>query len=211
MDAIQMRAMDYRVAPKLADREPYDVLVGKTMSVAGAVGTIVSNLGSRKLSRLTIIAHGYGSLVEGNLAPAEGVSVQLPGPPNFTQPPANFSKIYGGYGLEFGNDNLTLATVAPFGSLRGAFTQGGIIVVFGCAAADTGPYLSERLTGDGPALMKALARFAGAPVRAADSLQNVPTNFLLGTADRGPWTGRTFLFMPDGRQINESTQAISVY
>jgi hypothetical protein len=211
MAAIQMRAMDHRVAEKLFDRQPWDVLVGGSMSVAGAVGAILSNLGSRKLSRLTLICHGYGALVEGNVAPGYSASVMPPGPPNFTPPAANYSKIYGGYGLEFGNDDLTLGTVAPFGRLKGAFTDGGLIVVFGCAAAERGPFLGEKLSGDGPALMKAMARLAGAPVRAADSLQVVSTNFYLGTADRGAWSGRTLLFQPDGRQVDESTLGMSVY
>jgi len=135
----------------------------------------------------------------------------LPGPANASRPAANVSRIYGGYGLEFGRDNVDLATVASFGRLRGRFTDGGMIVVFGCAAAERGPYLGEQLSGDGPALMRALARFAGAPVRASDSLQDVPMNWYLGTADRGAWRGRTFVFLPDGRQVDESLLAISVY
>ena len=211
MEAIQMRAMDYRVASKINDRGPYDVLVTESMSVAGAVSAIVSKIGSHKVSRLTLISHGYNEIVEGNEVPAYSVSVVLPGPPDVSQPPANFSKVYGGYGLEFGNDDLSMETAPAFGRLDGAFTDGGLIVVFGCAAAGSGPYLNQRLTGDGPALMKALARFAGVPVRASDSLQDVKFNFYLGTADRGPWNGRTFLFMPDGRQIDESKLPMSVY
>src|SRR5262249_58492701 len=126
-------------------------------------------------------------------------------------PPATASRIYGGYGLEFGNDRLTLATVAAFGRLRGAFTEGGILVVFGCAAAERGPYLGERLSGDGPGLLAALAKLAGAPVRAADTLQDVVYNFYLKSADRGAWRGRTFLFHPHGPRIDRSTLKMSVY
>jgi len=216
MTAIHIRALDADVAPKLANREPWDVIVTEKMTAADAVSAILANLGPNKLSRLTLIVHGVGVLMEGNRAAGHDMSVPLPNQLNVSRAPRNFSKIYGGYGLLVGKDILSLETCAPFQRLNGKFTDGALLVIFGCAAADTGPNLGTtfkgaRLSGDGPGLMQTLARLSGAPVRAADSLQQVPVNWMLGTADRGPWTGRTFLFMPDGRQIDESTLPMSVY
>lgn len=211
MAAIQVRAMDFRVAPKLAGRQPQDVIVGETMSVADAVGEILTKSAGQPLSRLTLITHGYGVLMEANESPTRKASIATPGPANVSRAAPNVSRIYGGYGLEFGSDDLNLASAGAFGRLRGRFTDGGILVVFGCAAGDTGPYFGSHMTGDGPALMKAIARNAGVPVRASDTLQDVPVNWYLGTADRGAWVGRTFLFMPDGSQVDESTLPMSVY
>ena len=215
MAAIQIRALDTRVASKLANREPTDVIVTDRMTVADAVAAILGNLGANQLSRLTLIMHGFGVLMEGNQAQGFNVSVPLPNQLNVSRASPNFSKIYGGYGLEFGRDNLSLDTVAPFARLKGKFTNGGLLVVFGCAAAGMGPDLGtikgERLSGDGPRLLRQLVLLARAPVRAADSLQQVTINWMLDSADRGPWTGRTFLFMPDGRQIDESKIPMSVY
>lgn len=211
MAAIQTRAMDFRVAPKLADPQPQDVLVTKSMSVADAVTAILAKSGGQPLSRLTLISHGWGVLMEANISEEFKVSVPTPGPSNVSRAAPNVSRIYGGYGLEFGRDNLDMGTVSAMGGLRGRFTDGGIIVVFGCAAADTGPNISDHMSGGGPALMKAISRFAGVPVRASDSLQEVPVNWYLGTADRGNFVGRTFLFKPDGQQVDESTLPMSVY
>jgi hypothetical protein len=215
MAAIQIRALDTRVASKLTNREPADVIVTERITVADAVTAILRNLGVNQLSRLTLIMHGFGVLMEGNRAPDFRLSVPLPNQLNVSRPVANFCKIYGGYGLEFGRDQLSLGTVAPFARLKGKFTSGGLLVIFGCAAADSGPDLGtikgERLSGNGPQLLRQLALLTGAPVRAADSLQQVTTNWMMGSADRGPWTGRTFLFMPDGRQIDESQIPMSVY
>lgn len=211
MAAIQMRAMDFRVASKLTDQQPQDVIVTESMSVADAVSAILSKCASQPLSRLTLISHGYGVLMEANVSPEYKASVPTPGPANVSRAAPNVSRIYGGYGLEFGRDDLDMTTVATFGRLRGHFTDGAIIVVFGCAAADTGPSLGRHLSGNGPSLMRAIAGYAGVPVRASDVLQEVPANWYLGTADRGAWAGRTFLFYPDGRQVDESTLPMSVY
>lgn len=211
MAAIQVRAMDSRVAPRLADQQPQDVIVSEKMSVNDAVSAVLSKAAGQTLSRLTLISHGYASMMEGNLSQEHKISIPTPGPANVSRAAPNVTRIYGGYGLEFGRDNLDFATASAFGRLRGRFTDGAIIVVFGCAAGDTGPYFGEHLSGDGPGLMKAIARYAGVPVRASDSLQDVPVNWYLGTADRGPWVGRTFLFMPDGRQVDESSLPMSVY
>ena len=211
VNPIQVRAMDFRLASRLADQQPQDVIVAKGMTVADAVSAILARSVHHVLSRLTLISHGFAELIEGDTAPDHNMSVRLPGPTNASRSPASFSKIYGGYGLEFGSDDLSMGNVATFGRLRGRFTDGAILVVFGCAAADKGPAISAHLTGDGPGLMKELARQTGVPVRASDKLQEVPMNWYLGAADRGAWAGRTYLFMPDGRQVDESALNMSVY
>jgi hypothetical protein len=211
VNAIQVRAMDFRLASKLADQQPQDVIVTESMTAADAVSAIIARSVHHVLSRVTLISHGYAELIEGDTAPDHKMSVRLPGPANVSRSPASFSRIYGGYGLEFGSDDLNMGNVATFGRLRGRFTDGAIMVVFGCAAADKGPAIDAHLTGDGPGLMKALARHTGVPVRASDKLQEVPVNWYLGAGDRGAWAGRTFLFMPDGRQVDESALQMSVY
>src|ERR1700757_1473921 len=158
MGAIQIRAMDTRVCKKLNNQEPGDVLVTGNMTVADAVTAILSKLGCNQLSRLTLIMHGFGVLMHGNSAPEYNVSVPFPDQLNASRAEAPICRIYGGYGLEFGSDELSLQTVCAFGRLRNKFTSGGLLVIFGCAAADTGPDLGtingSRLTGDGPVLMR---------------------------------------------------------
>jgi hypothetical protein len=213
MPSVQLRAMDYRLASKIYDKEPQDIVVTSSMSVAAAVGLILAKVGSSRIARLTLLCHGYNTLVEGNTLPDYSASIpQLGTPSESSVEPATFSRVYGGYGLEWGDDDVNLTTVSAFGRLNGMFTAGGIIVVFGCAAAGSGgPAISQRLGGDGPALMRALARYAGAPVRASDALQDVFFDRFNDAADRKAWSGRTILFMPDGRQVDESKIPMSVY
>lgn len=219
MAAIQIRAMDVRLAPKLANKEPADVIVDRNMTVAQAVSKIIANLGGNQLIRLTLICHGFNELMYGNehrsADPPHGrlggpypLPGQLQGP--FSPAPATFCRVYGGYGLEWGKDNLDFGTVIAFGALKGKFAPNGLLVIFGCAAADRGPDLG-KLSGDGPGLMRRLAALTGATVRVSDSLQQVPINWMTGQADRGAWSGRTFLFKPDGQQIDESKLNMSVY
>jgi hypothetical protein len=213
MASIHVRVMDTGVAPRLYNMMPQDVIVTDKMSVADAVGAILTKCMSTPMNRLTILAHGYAEIVEGDTAPSYSASVQIPkaGSSRTSVSPKTYSRVYGGYGLSFGRDDVSMTTVPEFGRLRGHFTEGAIIVVFGCAAADRGPYLNERLTGDGPGLMKALASWAGVPVRASDSLQEVPVDMFSHVADRGPWAGRTLLFMPGGRTVDESKLPMTVY
>jgi hypothetical protein len=213
MASIHVRAMDTGVAKRLYNMLPQDVIVTDKMSVADAVGAILTSSMSTPMNRLTILCHGYAEIIEGDTAPSYNASVQIPKPGSSltSVAPKTYSRIYGGYGLSFGRDDVSMTTVPAFGRLRGHFTEGAIIVVFGCAAADRGPYLNARLTGDGPALMKAIASYTGVPVRASDSLQEVPVDMFSGAADRGAWAGRTFLFTPDGRSVDESTRKMSVY
>jgi hypothetical protein len=219
MAAIQIRAMDVRVAPKLANKEPADLVVEQNMTVAQAVGKIIANLGGNQLIRLTLICHGFNTLMYGNEHRSAdppygrlGGPYPLPGQrqgPFSAMPPA-FCRVYGGYGLEWGKDNLDFGTVSAFAALKSKFAANGMLVIFGCAAADRGPDLG-KLSGDGPGLMRRLAALTGATVRVSDSLQEVPVNWMTGQADRGAWSGRTFLFKPDGQQIDESKLNMSVY
>lgn len=225
MAAIQIRALDERLtddpklSAKLANKEPTDVIVDRNMTVAQAVSRIIANLGSNQLIRLTLICHGFAELMYGNerrrtdppygrISGPHTLPGQRQGP--FTPAPATFCRVYGGYGLEWGKDNLDFGTVGAFGALKGKFAPNGLLVIFGCAAADRGPDLGQ-LSGDGPSLMRRLAALTGATVRVSDSLQEVPINWMTLQADRGAWSGRTFLFTPDGQQIDESKLNMSVY
>src|SRR5262249_10347910 len=97
-----------------------------------------------------------------------------------------------------------LENASTFRQLRGRFSEDGVMEIFGCAAADTGPVLDSTLTGDGPTLMRTLAAATGAAVRAAIRLQQVTQNWYLKTADRGPFVGPTYLFKPNGQKIVET-------
>lgn len=222
MAEIQIRALDTRVCDdmgavcrKLTNQEREDVLVTGKMTVADAVNAILSKLGCNQLSRLTLIMHGYGVMMYGNSSPYYNVSVPFPDQLHASRAETPFCRIYGGYGLQFGSDELSLETAGVFGRLKGKFTSEGLLVIFGCAAADTGPNFGTidgtRLSGDGPALLRRLASLTGASVRAADTLQRVVYNWYMGSADRGPWSGKTWLFTPDGQQIDESRIPMSVY
>jgi hypothetical protein len=183
--------------------KPTDLVVPKTFSIEDVVAAIYDRAKGKQISRLTVICHGVGVMVYGDMETDSKKTVVLPGSSK-SHPSAAVCKIYGGYGLNLGKGTLSITNAPTFGQLKGWFSDGAVFEICGCAAADTGPAVGT-LTGDGPALMRALAAATGAAVRAPIRLQTVNQNWYLGTADRTAFAGPTFLFMPDGRQITETT------
>jgi len=193
---IEMRVVDGSLGRRIPDKGPADFLVPGSFSIMDIAAQIPALAGANPIGKLTLVCHGFGIMAHGDMYRSQSLSL-----------PAGGSKlvcrVYGGYGLELGGEGLDLRNVNDFAALKGSFSSSGIIVVYGCAAADTGPTYNEggrTFTGDGPALMKALAAATGASVVAAVQLQTVVQNWYLGTVDRGPFLGATYLFTPDGRQ-----------
>lgn len=206
---INMRVVDGDLAKKVYDAGPYDFVVPKTFTISDTVTRIRAAAGSNPILKLTLICHGIGVMTYGDIDVYSGRPVALPGINRSDpgDPRQSICRIYGGYGLSLGAENLDLRNVCSFGGLRGHFSCDGVIIIFGCAAADTGPTVlrdGSNLTGDGPLLMRILASHTGASVVAAVTLQNVDQNWYLGTADRRAFVGDTYRFTPDGRQIGNA-------
>jgi hypothetical protein len=203
LDAIDMRVVDGSLDLKVANSGPADLVVSAHATMKEIVAKIGSAAGRNPIARLTLMCHGFGMMAYGDTNSRTGEGLSLPGGGSKL-----VCRIYGGYGLELGSESLNLVTVGAWSSLKGRFTPNGLIVVFGCAAADTGPTYTlsdgKMLTGDGPALMKALSAATGVSVVAAVHLQNLVENWYLHTVDRGPFVGPTYLFRPDGTQTQNA-------
>ena len=176
-----------------------DLVVPDSDSIKDIAAKICALARPNPIGRLTLICHGFGMMAYGDVYSKNGEGLNLPTPDGKL-----VCRIYGGYGLELGKESLNLGTVGDFSLLRGNFGPNGLIIIFGCAAADTGPTYTlpdgRTITGDGPALMKRLAAVTGVPVVAAVNLQAVIQSWYLNTVDRGPFIGPTYLFKSDGSQ-----------
>lgn len=195
-DPIEMRVVDGSLGRKIPDKGPADFLVPDSFSIKDIAAKIRTLAGANPIGRLTLVCHGFGMMAHGDMHGSQRLSL----PPGASK---LVCRIYGGYGLELGKEGLDLRNVSDFAALKGSFSASGMIVVYGCAAADSGPTYSDggrTFTGDGPALRKALSSATGASVVAAVQLQTVVQNWYLGTVDRGPFLGATYLFTPDGSQ-----------
>lgn len=206
VDKINVRIVDGDLGAKVSDMGATDFVVPSTYRIKDAVAKIRALAGPNPIGRLTVICHGVGMLAHGDVNPGTGERLSLPNNSN-----KFVCRIYGGYGLDLGKDRLSLTNVMDFLPLKEKFDPGGVIIIYGCAAADTGPThtiplndeyasLGMTFTGDGPALMKKLAAVTGVSVVAATELQTVMQNSLLRTADRMPFVGPTYRFTPDGSQ-----------
>jgi hypothetical protein len=199
MAASDVRVLDSSLGRKVSNMGPTDLVVLDSFTIRDIAAKILALARPNRIGRLTVICHGFAMMAYGDVYPKTGQRLSLPNPANKL-----VCRVYGGYGLELGKQGLDLGTVGDFSLLKGNFDPNGLIIICGCAAADTGPTHTvasgATLTGDGPALMKKLAVVTGAPVVAAVQLQTVVQNWYLGTADRGPFIGPTYLFKPDGSQ-----------
>jgi hypothetical protein len=199
-DAIDMRVVDGSLKLKISNTGPGDLVVSAAFTMKEIVAKIGAAAGRQRIGRLTLMCHGFAMMAHGDVNPDTGEKLRLPAGGSKL-----VCKVYGGYGLELGSEDLNLTTVSAWSAMKGRFSADGIIIIYGCAAADTGPTHTlsggRVLTGDGPALMRALSAAAGVPVVAAIYLQNLDQNWYLGTVDRGEFVGPTYLFKPDGTQI----------
>jgi hypothetical protein len=103
----------------------------------------------------------------------------------------------GGYGIQLGQEGLTLKTVDLFELLKGQVKS---IILYSCAAADTAP--GKRMSSaDGNLLVSRLAVRTGAYVVASSAFQvytyggskNQPIDF-------GSWEGDVYLYGPNGNR-----------
>jgi hypothetical protein len=205
---INMRVLDGELGDKISDAGSHDFVVPNTFMINDVVVRIRARAGCNPINSLTLICHGIGIMVYGDRDVTEtGRTVVLPGIKR-SDPSESICRVYGGYGLRLGKEDLGLKNVCSFAALRGHFSSNGVIIIFGCAAADTGPTLTypdgSNLTGDGPKLMRILASHTGASVIAAARIQNAYQNWYLKTADRVAFNGDTYLFTPDGRQMRNA-------
>jgi len=211
-DPINMRVVDSDLGDKVHDAGPYDFVVPNTLMMKDVVAQIRGRAGCNPINSLTLICHGRNAFVygdtelEGDTEWTRGQTVVLPGRTR-SDASESICRTYGGYGLVLGKEDLNLKSVCSFGGLRGAFRRDskGVIIIFGCAAADTGPTYTDRsgqtLSGDGPRLMRTLASHTRASVIAAVTIQRAYQNWYLKTADRIAFNGDTYFFTLDGRQI----------
>jgi hypothetical protein len=198
--AVDVRVLDSDVGSKIYDKGPTDFVVPNAYTIKDIATKIRALAGPNPIGRLTFICHGLGMMAYGDIYPKTGERLQLSNNANKL-----VCRVYGGYGLGLGKEVLNLTTINDLSLLKGNFAPNGLIVIFGCAAADMGPTHTPpggtALTGDGPTLMKRLTAVTGVSVVAAVHLQDVVTpNFMLGAVDRQPFIGPTYLFKPDGSQ-----------
>ncbi|MDB5414991.1 MAG: hypothetical protein JWR10_3326 [Rubritepida sp.] len=202
MASIELRVLDTRIGARFKEPRPSDIIVGSVTPLSTLMTQITGALGSDRLGRLSVCCHGYES----------GVA----------DPRVAMSRPGGGFGLQLGGDDLTWGTVSAFSSLSGKFANGGMFDIYACAAAeDTSD--GNGFTGNGRLLMRELAGYSGATVRASDSIQNytagvVATTFLgiqVGThysgVDFGEWEGNVWLFTPDGARSRDTAPGRGVH
>lgn len=106
---------------------------------------------------------------------------------------------HGGFGLQLGQDNLTLSTVSCFKTLKGLVST---VILFACAPADVAPG-ANHTSGDGAWLCTQLAVMTQAKVVASSATQVYSHQehwFWHSPIDFGAWEGDVFEFSPDGNK-----------
>jgi hypothetical protein len=186
MAEVTLRVLDTRIGARYDKPRPTDVIVGSASKLSWVIDQIRGKVGQNKLRTLSIAAHGFESLVE--------------------DPDALMSYQGGGYGIDLGEDHITLGTVSAFGALDGMFVPGGILEIYACAAADVSRD-QYGLSGNGRLLMSELAAYTNAIVRASDAIQmyTAGVRSMLGFSwyegvDFGDWEGKVWLFSPSGNR-----------
>ncbi|RVT95675.1 hypothetical protein EOD42_15875 [Rhodovarius crocodyli] len=196
MADIELRVLDTRIGARFRRPRPTDIIVGTTQPLADVITAISNGAGSGRISRLSICCHGYESGVESERAA--------------------YSHLGGGFGLQLGAGDLTWNTVSEFGALATKFAAGAIIDIYSCSAAEDSSD-GTGFTGNGRALMRELAGYTGAIVRASDAPQAFTQGvvnhrlwrFTLYTSyegvDFGEWEGTVWLFKPDGSRSRDKS------
>jgi len=192
---VTVRVLDTRIGARFNRPRPSDIIVGSATGLANVVKQIV-DAASDKIERLSICCHGYET----------GIQSQT----------AQMSRMGGGFGLQLGSDDLTYQTVAAFQPLNGKFTTNAMIDIYACAAADDSSD-GQGFTGNGRMLMRELAGWTGATVRASDTPQmytaGVVDDTFLGIkygshyegVDFGQWEGNVWIFPADGSGARKDT------
>jgi hypothetical protein len=194
MASIELRVLDTRIGARFKRPRPSDIIVGSATPLSQVLGWIGDAAGSGRIARLSICCHGYESGVEN-----ESMA---------------YSRIGGGFGLQLGATDLTWRTVSDFSVLAPKFGPGSMIDIYSCAAAEDTTD-GTGFTGNGRLLMRELAGYTGAIVRASDAPQTF-TQGVVGHGfwgmtfyteyegvDFGEWEGAVWLFRPDGSRSRD--------
>lgn len=202
MAHMELRVLDTRIGARFRNPRPSDIIVGSATPFSTMFRRINAALGSHKISRLSICCHGY----------EWGVA----------DPRVAMSRMGGGFGLQLGATDLKWDSVSEFGALNGKFASGGMLDIYACAAAeDTSD--GTGFTGNGRLLMRELAGWTGATVRASDTIQEyhhgVVTTTLFGYVissdyagvDFGEWEGNVWMFTPDGHRRRDRSPGRGVH
>src|SRR5262249_47090632 len=134
---LRMRVLAGELGEKLPNMERTDLVVPDKTPIEKVVLSIYNRMLGRRVERLTLICHGVGALVYGDMYRDEAKGmwrrVALPGAPKLSSSriPA-VCRIYGGYGLYLGED-ISLENASTFRQLRGRFSEDGVMEIFGCA------------------------------------------------------------------------------
>ncbi|WP_425228227.1 hypothetical protein [Sphingomonas sp.] len=102
----------------------------------------------------------------------------------------------GGWGLQLGKRGLDLRNVALVRAWRNPKPLIGKIIIYACAAADTGKG-NAGTVGDGRRFMGEMALYSGATVIASSATQMFSRSMFLNRINFGEWEGPVFSFSPD--------------
>jgi hypothetical protein len=161
----------------------FSFIVDRQTRLAEIIGMVRANGRTRRIDTLHIFCHG--------LAARADLGQQM-----------STSERHGGFGLELGNEGLTLETVARTHAWRGLVGQ---IVLFACHPAETsGGNAGTR--GDGRRFCGELCLWTGAEVigardeqRYAHIEQDFWSTYVFDSTplDFGAWEGPVYRFTPD--------------
>lgn len=198
--SINLSVIDKRVFDNRCnwDGSPYQIVVDGQSCLSDVLAKIKSKAGQDKIGMLSILAHGYGR------KGADG-------------------KEYGGFGVEFCKEDITLKTAKDFSVLRELFADTALgIELIGCGAAAQYRFKTAEgrwVVGFGWRLCKLIAASAKTGVKASTELQKVsigdyyytrrvhgvPTKVTVKCADAGAWEGQVWIFTPDGKHRKAGT------
>ncbi len=102
----------------------------------------------------------------------------------------------GGFGMEFGADNITVRNVHQWSALAGSVAE---IVLHSCSVGHINAYGSFDGPGDGAYLCKRLAASSHAWVIAGVETQYYRRSLFTDVIDFGRWEGMVLEFSPRGR------------
>jgi hypothetical protein len=75
---VHIRVLDGDLGGKLPSMKPTDFVVPKSYTLESTVAAVYDRVKGKRLARLTIICHGQGVLVHGDLEVGSGKTVVLP-------------------------------------------------------------------------------------------------------------------------------------
>jgi hypothetical protein len=167
------------------DTPNWDGVSGFSVSKNDTIERILSWVGAAyrshgQMEELGIMAHGYVQMYAGGIG-------------------------YGGYGVQFGKDDIKTTNVYKWRAVRGMAKR---IIVYACNTADVDPI--ARGQADGRQLCRQLAAASDTPVMAAVRSQSYgyssdPRHW--NEIKFGDWEGPVYLFLPNGTVTNVTPYA----